>query len=214
MRAPVVLGDRVLAYYHQNRSTTSRWNHQICALLGVGATLYLLFMPLSLRAQGTGSVEYRAKANFLANSPSFIDWPADGPPFGQASFLVCVFGDFSFGTSLAEMTRGTTIHERRIEIRWVRKEQELRSCQILFVSQSEHKRYDRILYTLRGLNVLTVGESPEFLEAGGIVSLSMQQGILQFDVNLEAANRAHLKISSRMLTLARRIVNQAEAAKG
>ena len=53
----------------------------------------------------------------------------------------------------------------------------------------------------------------EYLDAGGIVSFSTQQGALQFDVNLEAADKAHLKISSRLLTLARHIVNRAEAAK-
>jgi hypothetical protein len=61
--------------------------------------------------------------------------------------------------------------------------------------------------------VLTVGETPEFLAAGGILSFSSQQGAIQFDVNLEAANKARLKISSRLLALARHIVNDAEAAK-
>jgi hypothetical protein len=57
------------------------------------------------------------------------------------------------------------------------------------------------------------GETPEFLDAGGILCFSSQQGAIQFDVNLEAANKAHLKISSRLLALARHVVNQAEAAK-
>jgi hypothetical protein len=45
------------------------------------------------------------------------------------------------------------------------------------------------------------------------LSFSSQQGAIQFDVNLEAANKARLKISSRLLALARHIVNDAEAAK-
>ncbi len=204
----------MLAHYRQYRRSASGWNRLIDALLGIGLTLYLLCVSLPLRAQGPRAVEYRAKANFLANSPRFIEWPADGLPPGQTPFLICVFGDFSFGTSLAEMTRGATIHQRRIEIHWVRKEQELRSCQILFVSQSERSRYRRVFEAVRGQGVLTVGETPEFLDAGGILSLSMQRQLVQFDVNLEAANRAHLKIHSRMLALARRIVNKPGSAKG
>ena len=106
-----------------------------------------------------------------------------------------------------------TVHSRRIEIRWVRKEQELHSCQILFVSRSEQKRYSRVLDVVRGQSVLTVGETPEFLDAGGIVNFTMQQEALQFDVNLEGANKVHLRISSQMLALARRVVNKTEAAK-
>jgi len=111
------------------------------------------------------------------------------------------------------MTRGTTVHGRRVEIRWIQKPQELSSCHILFVSRSQQKRYNQALDVVRGRMVLTVGETPEFLAAGGIMSFCSQLGAIQFDVNLEAANKAHLKISSRLLALARRVVNHAEPAK-
>jgi hypothetical protein len=70
-----------------------------------------------------------------------------------------------------------------------------------------------MLGSVRGQNVLTIGETPEFLDAGGILGFSMQGETLQFDVNLREANRAHLKISSRLLALARHVVNPTEAAK-
>lgn len=183
------------------------------ALLHVAVALSLLIVLLPLPAQTPVVAEYRAKANYLANFPSFVEWPTEALPSGNAPFLVCVFGEFSFGTSLAELTRGTTVHDRRLEIRWVRKSQELAACQILFVSRSEQKRYNQALDAVRGKTVLTVGETPEFLDAGGILSFSGHQGTLQFDVNLAAANKAHLKISSRLLVLARHVVNQMEAAK-
>jgi len=182
-------------------------------LLCVWVAVSLLFVPLLLPAQTPAVAEYRAKANYLANFPSFVEWPTEALPSGNAPFLVCVFGEFSFGTSLAEMTRGTTVHDRRLEIRWVRKAQELAVCQTLFVSRSEQKRYSQALDAVRGKVVLTVGETPEFLDAGGILSFSGKQGTIQFDVNLAAANKAHLKISSRLLALARRVINQIEAAK-
>jgi len=183
------------------------------APLRMVAALSLLLISLPLPAQNFAPLEYRAKANYLANFPSFVEWPTDALPQGKAPFLVCVFGDFPFGTFLAEMTRGTTVHNRPVEIRWIRKPQELSSCQILFVSHSEQKRYSQSLDAVRDHVVLTVGETPEFLDAGGIVSFSTQQGALQFDVNLEAADKAHLKISSRLLALARHVVNRTEAAK-
>ncbi len=183
------------------------------ALLRMGVALSFLLASLSLPAQNQVAPEYRAKANYLANFPSFVEWPQGAWSQEKTSFLVCVFGEFSFGTSLAEITRGTTVHDRRIEIRWIRKPQELAACQVLFVSRSEQKSYTQALDAVRGQTVLTVGETPGFLEAGGILSFSGQQGTIQFDVNLEAANKAHLKISSRLLALARHVLNQTEAAK-
>jgi hypothetical protein len=175
--------------------------------------LSLLFAPLPLPAQTPASVEYRAKANYLANFPSFVEWPVEALPPANAALLVCVFGEFSFGTSLAELTRGTTVHDRRLEIRWVRKVQEVSACQILFVSRSVQKRYDEVLAAVRDKMVLTVGETPEFFDAGGMLTFFSQHGTIQFDVNLAAANKAHLKISSQLLALARRVVNRAEDAK-
>jgi hypothetical protein len=175
--------------------------------------LFLFFLPSLLQAQTSASAEYHAKANFLSKFPFFVEWPEHALPAEHAPFLICVYGDFPFGTSLAEKTRGTAIHERRVEIRWVRKEQELKSCQILFVSRSEHRRYSQVLEAVRTHGVLTVGETAEFLDAGGIVSFAMLQEVLQFDVNLDGANKVRLKISAQMLTLARRVVHKADGAK-
>lgn len=176
-------------------------------------TLCLLLYPPALEAQLQNDVEYRSKASFLSKFPLFVDWPEGALPPGNSPFLICVFGDYSFGLSLAEMTRGINIHEKRLEARWVHKEQELRVCQIVFVSRSERKKYSQILEALRTRAVLTVGETPEFLDAGGIVTFSVQQSTLMFDVNLAGANRTHLKVRAQLLALAHRVVNQEQAAK-
>jgi hypothetical protein len=173
----------------------------------------LLLAAHSVAAQDSVSLEYRNKASFLATFPSFIDWPGDAFPAAGTPFLVCVVGDFRFGTYLAEVTRSTAPHGRRVEVRWVHKDQELRSCHILFISRSESKRYAKVLQLVQGADVLTVGETPDFLSAGGALSFSFQNETLQFEVNLIAANDAHLRVSSRLLALARRVVNNPEASK-
>jgi hypothetical protein len=199
---------------HTNTKESSRTSASLLAALArFGLTLSLLANPILLEAQLATAAENRAKANFLAKVPSFVEWPEEALPSGPAPFVICIIGDISLGVPLAESVRGITLHEKRAEIRAVRIEQELRSCHILFVSRFERKRYDRVLGSVRGLNVLTIGETPEFLEAGGIVSFSMRGELLQFDVNLEEAIKAHLKISSRLLALAKHVLSQTEAAK-
>jgi hypothetical protein len=157
--------------------------------------------------------EYGAKATFLAAFPKFVEWPSDAFPSEQAPLLLCVFGDFSFGTSLAEKTRGTLIHGRRVEVRWARKERDLRTCQILFVSRSEAKRYERIFKAVEGASVLTVGETPDFLASGGAIDFLVAEDRLQFEVNVGAATDAHLRISANMLALARHVITRTESTK-
>jgi hypothetical protein len=167
-----------------------------------------------LLAQDSKAAEYRSKAHFLATFPSFVEWPEIAFPSPQAPFLICVRGDFSFGMTLAALVRGASPHGRRVEVRWVRKDEELRNCHIAFISRSESKRYTKILQALEGAGVLTVGETEDFLSDGGAISFSFERETLQFEVNLVAAARAHLRISSNLLTLARRVINRSEAAKG
>jgi len=163
-------------------------------------------------AQGEGFDEYRAKAGFLAAFPNFIEWPPETFPSEHAPLLLCVFGDFSFGTSLAEVTRAASVRGRRVEIRWQHKEQDLRTCQVLFVSRSEAKHYGRIFKAVEGVSVLTVGETPDFLASGGAIDFLIAEDKLQFEVSIGAAAGAHLTISSHMLALARHVVTNTETA--
>ena len=158
--------------------------------------------------------EYRAKATFLATFPSFVEWRQEAFAEPAAPFLVCVVGDFRFGTSLAELTRNSSAHKRRVEVRWIHKDDQLRKCHILFVSRSESHRYAKLLQFVQGADVLTVGETADFLSAGGALSFYFEDRSLQFEVNLLAMNEAHLRVSSRLLALARRVVGKTEAAKG
>jgi hypothetical protein len=168
--------------------------------------LTLLSAPYATKAQSSVPAEYRTRASFLATFPSFTEWPESAFSSAEAPFAVCVRGDYRFGTALAEFARAASPHGRRIDVRRARKDEELGSCHILFVSNSEAKRYAKILRILKGASVLTVGETADFLGAGGMLSFLFHDGSVQFEVNLVAANEAQLRISSRLLTLARRVV--------
>jgi hypothetical protein len=177
----------------------------------------MMLVLLACRADGqmnTVTEEFRTKATFLATFPSFIEWRQEAFTESTAPFLVCVVGDFHFGTSLAELTRNSPVHKRRVEVRWIHKDAELRKCHILFVSRSESHRYTKLLQSIQGADVLTVGETTDFLSAGGALSFYFEDRSLQFEVNLLAMNEAHLHVSSRLLALARRVVGKTEAAKG
>jgi hypothetical protein len=165
-----------------------------------------------LQAQVVAGAEYSSKAAFLAKFTGFVEWPPEVLLDNSSPFVLCVVGQFSFGTTLAETTRSHLVRGHRMEVRSLKRDQNFSACNLLFVSHSENKSYSKILSVLPAAGVLTVGETPDFLTAGGIMAFSMAQGNLQFDVNLQAASHANLKISSRLLMLARQIIRKAEDA--
>jgi hypothetical protein len=179
--------------------------------------LFALLAAAALIAPGAvgqyNPAENEAKAKFLANAPAFVEWPASVFAGPKAPLLICVYGDFSFGTALAEITRATLSRGRRLEVRWVRSEQNPTGCQVLFVTRSVAKTYGKVLQSVKDVGSLTIGEDDEFLKAGGMLAVEPNGRSLTFDVNIDAVTREHLKISSQLLALARRVLHDAEFAK-
>jgi hypothetical protein len=116
-----------------------------------------------------------------------------------------------FGTSLAELTRNATVNGHRVDVKWIRKEQDPPGCQLIFVSRSESRHYDKVLEAMKNSISLTVGEDQNFLEASGMLQATHNDVV--FDVNLDAVNEGHLKLSSQPLALARHIHHRTELAR-
>jgi len=162
--------------------------------------------------QGVAS-EFEATAKFLAITPGFVEWPPETFHSASEPLQICVHGDFSFGTLLAEQTRSASLNGHRVEVKWARKEQDVSGCKLLFVSRSAAKRYDKVLDAVKNSITLTIGEDSEFLKAGGMLSIQVMPSGVQFDVNLDAVKDGHLKLSSQLLSLARHIVRRPEGTK-
>lgn len=168
--------------------------------------MWAMIEPPAAFGQGGASSEYRQKAMVLANLPKFVEWPAEAFARTEAPLQVCVYGSFSFGTTLVEAVRGQIVHGRRMEVRWVKQDRELRSCHLLFLSGLDPARITRALDTVYGGMTLTVGESEEFLKLGGMVNLTSESERTYFDVSLESVAQGPLRISSKLLMLARHVV--------
>jgi YfiR/HmsC-like len=181
-------------------------------LLFVFLVIYFLGVSFTAGFAQNVSPEYRSKAAYLNKIPGFVQWP-DTPqlPFqGDSAFRLCVYGDYSFGFTLAQVAGETRVAGRPIRVHWIHKEQELRSCHLIFVSRSEAKHYERILDAVKGSNSLTVGETSGFLEAGGMLELQFENNGLWIAINLVAVQRAGLKMDARLLALAKRVVTAQE----
>jgi hypothetical protein len=168
----------------------------------------LLLLGFRLTAQSAG--EYELKAAFLYKFASFVEWPdalSNGP------LCIGVLGQDPFGPALDEVVKGKAYHGRSFEIRRFKPGQESSKCQVLFIGALEPRKLHAVLDRLQGAAVLTVSDVPAFCENGGMVNLGLAGNKIQLEINMEAAEKAGLHLSSKLLSLAK-IVRGAQRAVG
>ncbi|HYM10026.1 MAG TPA: YfiR family protein [Bryobacterales bacterium] len=183
----------------------------MCGLLFALAASWILSGQGGNPAPPAASLEYQVKAAFLYNFAKFVEWPADKP--GGGPFVVGVLGKDPFGAALDQAFGGKTINGRAPQIWRITGVAEARQCQILFVSSSEAKRLPEILGTLRSASVLTVSEIEDFAESGGMIRLRTEENKVRLEINVDAATQAGIRISSKLLALARVVRGEARTAK-
>jgi len=147
--------------------------------------------------------EYQVKAAFLYNFTKFVDWPQTSGNDTQGPLEICVIGDDPFGDDLDKIVKGKSVNERPLVVRRLRGAVDARTCSIAFVSSSERGHLRPILEALRGTSVLSVGDTPGFAKMGGVINFILQDNRVRFEINVDAAQRARLKISSKLLSLAK-----------
>jgi hypothetical protein len=142
------------------------------------------------------SLEYRVKAAYLFNFAKFVEWPAEAP---AGPLTICVAGRDVFGDVLAQTIRGETIESRSLAARVILEPEP--GCHIVFVPRGSAT--PAYLRAARNAPVLTVGETPDFIDQGGIITFILDGANVRFEIDQDAANRVGLRISSRLLRLAR-----------
>jgi YfiR/HmsC-like len=168
---------------------------------------------LGVVTQAQSATEYQVKAAFLFNFAKFVKWPADAFPGVDAPLQICLLGQDPFGHEFEEVIGDKSVNSHRIEVIHPSGVPQARGCQIIFVASSEKGQLLEILRGLRGASVLTVGDTAGFATMGGIINFVLDDGRVRFEINMKAAERAHLKISARLLTVAKLIVTDDATAE-
>jgi hypothetical protein len=154
--------------------------------------------------------EYDVKAAFLYNFTKFVEWPPGAFQDERSSLRFCVLGENSFGAALQTLA-GEEVSGHKLTL--VRSESisNLGGCHVLFIARSERERIPRILADLGNAPVLTVADTPGFLEQGGTINFILDGSKVRFEINRAAADKAGIKISSKLLQLARRVLPEVKA---
>ena len=172
-------------------------------LVAVAAVWVLLGAERCMSADIPAASEAQVKAAFLVTFPKYVDWPAGAFAQSDSPMVLAVFGEADLTKEVQGMTEGKKINGHPLVFRQVTTEEECaHGCNILFIGAAEQPRAAAILSRIHGLSVLTVGDSGDFLEAGGVINLTRRDRKIRLNVNLTAAHDAHLLISSRLLAVA------------
>jgi hypothetical protein len=158
--------------------------------------------------------EYQVKAAFLFHFAQLVDWPPGVLNNSDSSLILCVFDDEPQRVEFQSTIEGKAIGARMLHVRQISQLQELQGCNILFLSREEARRQTAILKSLRGMPVLTVGETDNFLSNGGMIRFHLDEDKIRFDINLDGAESSHLKISSRLLLLATSVTQSGTPNRG
>jgi hypothetical protein len=165
-----------------------------CAGAGLSTTQRALAQP---------GLEYEVKAAFLLNFTKFIEWPATAFADAESPFAICILGKDPFGRALDDIVAGEVVGARKLVVRRLSASPEPRACQVLFADGAQ--RDTRRLLASLGPGVLTVGEGEGFLRDNGMIAFVLDNRRVRFDINQSAAERAALKLSSRLLNVARAV---------
>lgn len=156
----------------------------------------ILFCSASVDTLAAVSSEYDVKAAFLYNFPKFVELPGDD------TLTLCIVGNDPFGDALRPL-QGSVTAGKRLVVKRVSSVDAIPTCQILFISSSEEGKLESIVKYARKKQILTIGDTPGYPQQGVIINFYLENNKVRIEINIDTAEQSKLKISSKLLNLAR-----------
>jgi hypothetical protein len=179
-------------------------------MLRVSRLTLLVSLMVAGPALAADRSEHEVMAAYLYNFAKFVQWP---PPSSEQPVDICVLGVSPFGGELDRALDGKQVNGRPLSARLARNLDEASRCEIVFIASSERGRLDEVLAHFSGRPVLTVSDISTFAERGGMIGLRMDNKRVRFDVNMQAARGADLKLSSQLLKVAKQVIGYTDGAQ-
>jgi hypothetical protein len=174
----------------------------VALLLAATTTLVLAAAPSLDSSPRDALPEYPVKAAFLYRFVEFVEWP-QASPLPPTTITIGVLGRDPFGEVLDKAILDKKVAGRSLAIKRFASVSALEPCEILFISSSEMSHLPEILARLQQAPVLTVGEADRFARRGGMIGFFYEDNRVRLEVNRAAAESAGLRVSSKLLTVAR-----------
>jgi hypothetical protein len=187
---------------HQNDDTAPLYLLK-CLLPAVATMIFYVLLAVTCDSQAAGDeLEAKVKAAYIYNFTKFIDWEPQEGDAGTDPITICVLGTDPIGDILEKLPVQATGRPLRVK-KATKEKSTFTNCHVLFICRSEQQQIFDILKKLRGAHVLTVSDIPRFTSNGGIIGFIIEDGRVKIEINLREAQRVGLKISAKLLEVAR-----------
>lgn len=153
-------------------------------------------------AQEVSAREPEVKAAFLYNFSKLVYWPTNAFAASNSPVVIGILGRDPVAKELERMIEGRAFNGREIKAARFDSVEDITNCHVLFISDTERRKLESILNKLQSRPILTVGETKGFAE-NGVIELIKTNSNIHFRINLDAAKRAGLQLSSHLTRLDR-----------
>ena len=178
------------------------WVALLASLLGFASVLS------NAAIAAGGEKEYLVKAAFILNFASLIEWPAASFDSSEDPIVICHFGESRTMSLFDSAYSGRMVKRHPIEVRHPPRVGEVLGCHIIMITAERSEKADGVIIAVAGKPILTIGETENFARSGGVIGFYRDGSKTRFEINLSAAENAKLRISSRLLQLARLVSSE------
>jgi hypothetical protein len=166
----------------------------------------VVYLNSSYKCSGqpvTGNKELQVKAAFIYNFTKFVYWDAQEKDVMPTAITISVLDSDPIGDILENFSKDNSNDTPIIVKRVSAETNPVTDCQLLFIMQSEQRRLPALLKQLEGTKILTVSDISEFARRGGMIGFILEDDRLKIEMNLNTINKAGLKISAKLIEIAR-----------
>jgi hypothetical protein len=165
--------------------------------------LWFAILAPPARSAEIAATEYELKAAFIFNFTQFVDWPTNAFDSSADPITIGIVGPDPFGPAIDKIVEGESVRGRKLKVeRYPRPADVKTNCQILFISKTLAAVWPDLLRALRDKPILTVSDMDRFTARGGMIQLVTERNLVRMRINADAAKRADISISSKLLRLA------------
>lgn len=174
-------------------------------VLGLALALAVGLPSFRRDAAAAQATDAQAKAAWILNFARYVHWPSNTFAATNTPIRVGVLGKDPILQELSVTLKGQRIDGHGFVVKAVVSDPEVLACQILFISSSERRRLRELSEKLKAFGVLTVGDTDEFLDQGGVINFVLREKALRFDINVTTAQAARIKLDAKLLHVARTV---------
>ena len=164
------------------------------------ATLLMAMVVPATTVKAASAIEYAIKGTYLFKFGAFVEWPKTVFASAESPLVIGILGEDPFGSDLDQSLKNQTVEGRQVVLMRFKRVEQARDAQILFIGHDTLQPRENILADLRGRSVLTVTDKSS--QRGGIITFLLRDNKVRFEIDVNAADQAGLKISSKLINLA------------